>query len=288
MPGITVVKNEREFYKDFYMLINVLKTVAISQFHALERKMQTYEELIETVERFFYLLDLGAVAHPFVNPSQDMPLGVVAITSDRGLLGGLNFRVMTAAFGHMHDRQNQMIIVGQQGKNYMHGLNMPFKAFNSGDDEQRYVLALEIRDHIFNQVLNRNIGPVKIVYPFASSMQVQKIMEVDLLPCTKWPRKDENDWSSALRREIFLESDPRHLVEYLVYLSMGQKIFEILQFARLAEFAARTIHLEDSSGKIKEIDKKLQLKYFRARHEIIDQQMRELFSSRILYAEENA
>ena len=37
----------------------------------------------------------------------------------------------------------------------------------------------------------------------------------------------------------------------------------------------------------KEIDKKLQLKYFRARHEVIDQQMRELFAARALYAEED-
>ena len=73
---------------------------------------------------------------------------------------------------------------------------------------------------------------------------------------------------------------------YLVYLLMAQRLFEILQFARLAEYAARTTHLEESSDKIKEIDKKLQLKYFRARHEIIDQQMRELFTVRSLYSDE--
>ena len=288
MPAITVVRNERLFYKDFYMLINVLKTVAISQFHSLERKIQTYEELVDTVERFFYLLDLNAVVHPFVRPPPDAPLGIVAVTSDRGLLGGLNHRVMTAAFGHMNDTRNQLTIVGQQGKNYVHGLDVAFKGFLSGDDDQRYHLALQIREHIIDEVLGRRMGAVKIIYPFATSMQVQKVMEVDLLPCTSWPRKDRGDWAGGLTEEILLESDPRNLVEYLVYLSMGQKIYEILQFSRLAEFAARTIHLEESSEKIKGIDKKLQLKYFRARHEIIDQQMRELFSARILYADEVA
>jgi len=110
---------------------------------------------------------------------------------------------------------------------------------------------------------------------------------MDLLPCTKWPRNSEKERDEVLGEEILLESYPSHLVEYLVYLLMGQKFFEILQFARLAEFAARTTHLEESSDKIKEIDKKLQLKYFRARHEVIDQQMRELFTARSLYAEQN-
>src|SRR3989338_200050 len=134
MPAITVVRNERLFYKDFYMLINVLKTVAISQFHSLERKMQTYEKLIETVEQFFYLLELENISHPFVHPREDAPMGIVAITSDRGLLGGLNHRVMTTAFGYMNDPNNQLAVVGQQGKNYLHGMNVPFKGFMAGED----------------------------------------------------------------------------------------------------------------------------------------------------------
>ena len=288
MPSITTVKNEREFYRDFYTLVNVLKTIAISQFHSLERKMKTYAELIETVEHFFELLVLDSIAHPFVRPREDVPLGIVAITSDRGLLGGLNHRVMTAAFGYMQDKKKPLIVVGQQGQNFMHGLNIFFKGFIVGEDSQRYTRAIEMRDYILAEVLSGRMGAVKIFYPFASSIKSQKVMEVDLLPCTQWPRKDDRRWGEGLEQEMVLESDPGKLVEYLVYLSMGQKIFEILQFSRLAEFAARTIHLEESAEKIKDIDKKLQLKYFRARHEIIDQQMRELFSARVIYADQAA
>lgn len=285
MPSITTVKNEREFYRDFLSLIEVLKTIAISQFHALERKMQTYEELIETVESFFYAMDLESIAHPFVCPVEKAPLGIVAITSDQGLLGGLNNRVMTAAFSHMQDTQNQLIIVGRQGQNYVHGLNVFFKGFLVGDDEDRYIRALELRDYIIEEVLTGRIGPVKVIYPFASSIQVQKVVEMDLLPCTKWPRPVEEGQGNEWGADALFESTPENLVEYLIYLLMGQRFFEILQFARLAEFAARTVHLEESVEKIKGIDQKLQLKYFRARHEIIDQQMRELFSARALYAD---
>jgi len=267
------------------MLINVLKTIAISQFHSLERKIQTYEEFISAVESFFAMLDLNSIDHPFVHPNEDAPLGIIAITSDRGLLGGLNHRIMTAAFGYMKDSQNQLIIVGQQGQNFVHGLNLFFKGFIVGEDEKRF-RALEFRDYVIGEVLSGRIGPVKVLYPFAQSIQVQNIMEIDLLPCTKWPEKEGLKWDE-FGEDIILESYPSDLVEYLVYLSMGQKLFEILQFARLAEFAARTVHLEDSSEKIKDIDSKLRLKYFRARHEVIDQQMRELFSARSLYAEQN-
>jgi len=81
-----------------------------------------------------------------------------------------------------------------------------------------------------------------------------------------------------------METDPADLIEYITGIWLGQKIYDVLQLSRLAEFAARTIHLEESVQKIKDIDRKLQLKYFRARHEIIDQQMRELFAARAIYA----
>ncbi|MBN1870234.1 MAG: F0F1 ATP synthase subunit gamma [Candidatus Omnitrophica bacterium] len=284
MPAITAIKHEREFYRDFHSLVNVLKTVAISQFHALERKMQTYDEFNAAVESFFTMMEVASIAHPFVNPAADAPLGIVAITSDKGLLGGLNHRVMMAAFGHMEGPKNQLIIVGQEGQKFCQGLNVFFKGFTAGEDEERYLRALQLRDHIINEVSSGHIGPVKVIYPYASSIQIQKVMEMDLLPCTKWPRGDGKQWNDPLDEDVLFESYPSHLVEYLVYLLMAQKFFEILQFARLAEFAARTTHLEESSDKIKEIDKKLQRKYFRARHEIIDQQMRELFAARALYA----
>jgi F-type H+-transporting ATPase subunit gamma len=288
MPSVTSIKHEREFYRDFHSLVNVLKTVAISQFHALERKLQTYEEFTKTVESFFELLEVASIQHPFVNPPADAPLGIIAVTSDKGLLGGLNHRVMMAALGYMEGPKNQLVVVGQEGHKFGQGINVFFKAFTAGEDDQRYLRALEVRDYIIDQVIKGSMGPVKIIYPFAQSIQVQKVMEMDLLPCTKWPRDDGQSWSSTVWGEdVLLESYPSHLVEYLVYLLMVQKIFEVLQFARLAEFAARTTHLEESSDKIKAIDKNLQRKYFRARHEIIDQQMRELFTARALYAEQN-
>ena len=74
-------------------------------------------------------------------------------------------------------------------------------------------------------------------------------MELDLLPCTKWPEKEKAQWNEY-GEDVLLESFPADLAEYLVYLLLGQKFFEILQFARLAEFAARTVHLEESSDKI--------------------------------------
>jgi len=53
--------------------------------------------------------------------------------------------------------------------------------------------------------------------------------------------------------------------------------------AKLAELAARFMHLEESSHRLEEVDKKLKLKYFRTRHELTDMSMREIFSARMIH-----
>ena len=83
---------------------------------------------------------------------------------------------------------------------------------------------------------------------------------------------------------VDLESKPKDMVEYLARLWMIERLYEIFGLSRLAEFAARYIHLEESAQKMKDVDKKTRLEYFRVRHELVDRTMRELFAGRALYA----
>jgi ATP synthase F1 gamma subunit len=286
MPVISDIRKDIEFYQNFSSLVEVLKAIAVSHFRTLEKKIMTFEEFMRILESFFDMLDMRYIRHPFVQTG-DRPLGVVAITSNVGLLGGLNHRVMVASLNYVHQYQGRLIVVGQQGQRVAQGYDISFKSFNGAEDDMEYGLALELRDYIVEEVLNFRIGPVKVIYPIALSISTQRVLELNLLPCTDWTRESHlgSEGDMGDDTDILLESYPRDLAEYLTYLWLVQKFIDILQSSRLAEYAARTIHLEESAQKIKEIDKKLQLKYHRARHEIIDQQMRELYSARSLYAE---
>src|SRR3989338_4117639 len=96
------------------------------------------------------------------------------------------------------------------------------------------------------------------------------------------PKKGEEP--PPLLSEVILESRPADVIEYCVYLWIEQKLSEIFAFSKLAEYAARFSHLERSAQRLKEMDQKLKMQYFRVRHEIIDRNMRELFATRQIYA----
>ncbi|UCC95796.1 MAG: F0F1 ATP synthase subunit gamma [Candidatus Omnitrophota bacterium] len=269
-----------EFYKNLFSLLKVLKGIAVSQFHILERKIRSFEAFYSKVENFLEEIDTTTITHPFVTPQSNVQ-GIITITSDSGLLGGLNMQVMRSAFGQLTSKRDVLMIVGERGKIYAQEARIPFVGFPSVREEQRMRLALTVRDYIFERVLKKEIGIVKIIYPKAFSLMVQKIAEFPLLP---YGKRDRAESTHLINFEEYIrESSIGDIVEYLVYLWMGHKMFDILQQAKLAELGARFVHLEESSQKLEDLNKELRLKYLRIRHELTDRSMRELFAARLIY-----
>ena len=82
-----------------------------------------------------------------------------------------------------------------------------------------------------------------------------------------------------------MESSLEHVLEYLVWAWLGGKLYEALGSSRLAELAARSVHLEGSTQELQRRRGRLMRRYFRERKEVIDRSMRELFAARALYGQ---
>ncbi|MCP4650258.1 MAG: hypothetical protein GY853_09305 [PVC group bacterium] len=279
MSSISKLKEDMDFYKSLGSLIGLLKMIAITQYHSLEKKNKTFATYLEAIESFFYWLDMQKVQHPFVSESKKTT-AIIAITSDAGLLGGYNAMIMNEALTQVQQQDSKLIIIGKRGRLYVEKHKMVFAVFPGISQEKRLEQALQLRDYIVDNVLQGKLGPVKLVFSRPLSFTMQRVEVVQVLPFVPDIKKSP---ANLELNEIILESKFDNLVEYLLYLWLGQKIFEIFGLSNLAEQAARFMHLEFCTQRIKELDKKLKLKYFRAKHEIVDQNMRELFASRMTH-----
>ena len=282
MLALTNIKKDIEFNKNFRSLLEVLKSIAISQFYLLEKSLKTFEKFDDYMQFFFESLDLNAVQHRFLREDSG-PLGVVAITSDQGLLGGLNMRVVSTAVGLMKSNQDELVVVGDRGQTYARDFQSNFTAFPGIRDDQKEAQATALRDHLFAKAAQGRWGSVQVVYPKALSLINQRVEIATLLPFTRKTR--EAPATEKHPQDLIFESSVESILEYLIFLSMNQKLNEIFAYSRLAELGARYMHLEESTQKIQELNQKLKLRYFRLRHESIDQSLRELFSARVLYVE---
>ena len=276
MKTLVSVKKEMEFNKGLSQLIETLKSIAIAHYYAMEKRLTIFEEFLPTVETFFEALNIDGMNHPFMNPKGSAQ-AVVAITTDAGFLGGLNMKVMGAALDEAGKMPTTIIVVGERGKMYARGTGFPMVGFPGIQDEERRAQAGQLRDYILQRVLKGDFDTVKLVYPRAVTFGVQRIETVSFLP---FRPDDTKKTPPGAMLNMILESRPGDIIEYLVYLWMGEKLYNIFGLSRLAEFSARYVHLDESGEKLKEEEKKVKLEYFLVRHELADRALRELISGR--------
>jgi F-type H+-transporting ATPase subunit gamma len=279
---ISKVKKDMDFNKNFRGLIEVLKNVAIAQFHILEKRLVHFNEFEKNLEDFARYLNLKKMNHPFLRKEETDPVRVVAITTDQGLLGGINMRVVSRAMNSMKSGgRDELIIVGEKGQMYAREYQIPFTIFSGIKDDEQAAQAQTLRDYLFKDMLSGKYRGIQIVYPHAYSLVNQRVEVATLIPFSVEEGKEP---AENLPSEILFESKPEHILEFMVFLWIGYRLREIFSLSRLAELGARYVHLEESSQRILDINQKLKLRYFRLRHEAIDQSLRELFAARSLFA----
>ena len=280
MKTLSNIKKDLEFDKGLLSLLEVLKNISVAQYKILEHKIKTYERFSQVLGTFFEFIDIKGIDHPFLNPRERKQI-VIAVTSDSGLVGGLNRHVINAALNELADIPGKLVVIGERGKAYARESGVPFTAFGGVKEDERQEQASQLRDYVVDKVIKESIGYLKIVYPKPISFTVQHVEIVQFLPYnTIGMGSSERKWALG---DIIMESNVNDILEYILYLWIGHKVYEIFGLSRLSEFAARFVHLEESSQKLKDMDAKLQQEYFRVRHELIDRNMRELFSARLLY-----
>jgi len=280
MPALATLKQDIQFNARLGGLLDALKSIAAQQFQSLERAFRSNPTFFEAVQVIASTFNLEGMAHPFTQ--REGPIGVIAVTSDTGLLGGLNQQVVATAVQEYRRQPGELIVIGERGAAYVREARLPHRSFPGVVDTGRRTLAAQVRDYALNQVLAGRLGALAVVHARALSFTLQRVELVRVLPCTEWLRSGETP-RGVPGGPVLLESHPGSVLEYLVWLWLGERLYEVFGMSRLAELAARSVHLEGSSQELQRRKQKLWLRYFRERHEVIDRSMRELFAARSIY-----
>lgn len=282
MKLLSHIKKDMEFNNSLYSLVEVLIAISISQYRILDKKTKSFEKLFSALESFFGWIDMEGSHHPLINTAGRVP-GIIVVTSDSGLIGGLNVQAMNMAMKEARTTGAKLIVIGERGRLYAADSGIPFVSFKGVQDETRLAQAQQLRDYIMEQEMGQKLGGLKIIFPRAFSIVSQQVQTLALLPFSKAGLSSVKA-ASGLGMDMILESSVDDIAGYLVYLFLGHKFHEIFGFARLAELSARFVHLENSKTKIDQLNKQLKLQYFRQRHEVIDRNMREIFVARMTFS----
>ena len=278
MKTVQRLKEELELNGDLTELMDVLKGIAISEFWALSKKMGRFTKFMKAFEGFFQMMDFSSSEHPFTQERGS--LGIIMVTSNEGFMGGLNTRVINEALAYKGADEAQLMIVGEQGAIYLESLGRKFVDFPGVVTGECYEAALRLRDYITEKGRAGKFGKLILFYPKPLSFMVQRVEELTILPCVKL--FEGNPVEIKKKVVPIVESSVDDIIEHLVKTWIVQKLFEVFEDSKLAEFSARTVHLEESYQVLLEQGKGVRYQYFRGRHELVDAGMRDIYSAQIV------
>ena len=286
MIPLLKLKKDVQVNHELAYMVDVMKGIAAARFHILERRLAVFEQYFNAASELLAVIDFAHVDHPFVQPRTPVT-GVVMVTSDAGFLGGLNAQVVNRGLTEGGPTA-LLAVIGERGTYYLRETRQRVRTFPGIQDDEgdRLALAGAVRDHVVRQVLEGSCGRVIVVYPKSVSFTVQEITTETLIPCSAWVAQRAGQ--PRILPNLLWESRMDEVMEYVLLQWIGRRLDEIFALSRLAELAARTVHLEGSYQELLRRGKKLKLQYFRARHEMIDRSIREVCAAQLLYGHTHA
>lgn len=280
--SLSKLKDEMIFNQNLTKLVDVMKGISAAQYFVMEHKKLNVDKYTEALEELFSFYDFRGVEHPFLQPQSEKKL-ICLVTTDSGFLGGLNMKVCTAGMAQ-ETPESQYVVLGERGANFLKEMGRSCQAFPGiNPDDTRFDLGEKFIRFILKTVWEQGIGRVILVHPYPVSFTSQRIEVLNLLPCPMFYKdKPENLDTDKQAKSVILDSKPDGVIEYLTLFWMRRRMVEVFEDSKMAEYGARTMHLEESFSTLTKLDKQLKLQFFKAKREKIDQSLRETFSAKLV------
>lgn len=285
MPTSRSIKDALGFIKSMQKLIQALKDVDAAHFQSLyKQKEKKFENFDKVVSDYVKLIqnagDITKSEHPLLKPKSGCT-GIIVITSDGSFMGKLNTAICKATIELMQKLgEVELVVIGKRGLARLRYCEARITSFPGLIESRRYEQAAKIKDYVLKQRMEGKIGDLYLAYARCLSFSRQEVEMIQLLPAGECFKNKGKEVIQLDRfQEICVESKLGSILEYLVQNWITRKLFEAAYESKLAEYAARSTHLEGSLEYLKGEIRKLGLQYNKARQSETDTGMRETFAA---------
>jgi F-type H+-transporting ATPase subunit gamma len=216
--------------------------------------------------------------HPFTEERAVKRVGLILLSSDRGLCGGLNsnlFRMALRRFRAWGDEKVEvrLAVIGQKGSSFFHGVGAEVVAQASklGDSPH-----LEDIIGVIKVMLDEyREGKIDALYvghnEFVNTMTQKPKLEL-LLPV----KSDEIAPELSAHWDYLYEPDAKEVLDDLLVRYVESLVFQGLVENNACEQAARMVAMKSASDNAGKLIKELQLIYNKARQAAITQEISEI------------
>jgi len=281
MAALQDIRRRIRSIESTQQITKAMKMVAASKLKRSEATLRAFRPYADAYEEAMgrLALQLQELRHPLLARSPEPVLrgrvGLVAISSDRGLCGGFNTNLnqRTLAFLKDHpEAEFELIVVGRKGRDFLRKRGRPIsRQFINQLGQLDYPLAEQITRELLQLRKEKGLDSVQLLYSEYRSALAQRVIVEQLLPLSPPRMRDDSRHLPYL-----FEPNGEEALEAVLIKSLVIKLYRALLESVTSEYGARMTAMDNATENAGELIESLRLALNRARQAIITKEISEI------------
>ena len=281
MATMREIKRRRGSIQSTQQITKAMKLVSTVKLQKARGRAENskayFEYMYKTVTSM--LAKAGEVDHPYLKGGNSENIGIVVITSNRGLAGGYNANIVRMIVGSEIPKEKvRLYTVGRKGADSLARKGYTIAAdYSDVIDEPTFADAKEMGKQLLTDFANGEIGEIYVAYTeFKNTVShIPKLMK--LLPVNPKDLQAEQEGQDELTLMNF-EPNEEEAISLLIPKYMTSILYGAFVEAVASENGARMQAMDAATSNAEEIINDLELKYNRARQGAITQELTEIIA----------
>ncbi len=279
MPGTKEIRRRIRSVISIQQITRAMEMIAVSRLKRAEDRLRAARPYAEKIQELMESLapSLPRIDHPLLVKREVKRVGLVLITSDKGLCGGYNTNVITQAnrFISQHpDREIRLILVGRKGYDFFRRKAYPIDhTLLQLSKEITLQEVKEISNVIVTGFREGRYDEVDLVYTRYQSAISTHPTVIKLLPLESPERAKKGE---EIRGEPIFEPTAEEIMAQLLPKYLEAQIYRGLVESVASEQGARMVSMKSATENAEEMIATLTLSYNKARQASITKELLEV------------
>ena len=216
-------------------------------------------------------------AHPLLRVREPYRVGLLVLTSDRGLCGGFNTNLSRRSLAFIRDQEQQQnqvtpYLIGKKGRNFFKSRQIDmFKIYTDLSGQVDYSRVSEIVQDLVEPFEQEELDVIYMVYNEFKSAIAQKVVVEQLLPVKPLEMTEQ---MNAV--EYIYEPSEKDVLADLLPQYAETQVFRALLESEASEQGARMTAMESATNNARDLINQLTLTMNKARQAQITKEISEI------------
>jgi F-type H+-transporting ATPase subunit gamma len=287
MAGMKEIRGKIKSVQNTRKITKAMEMVAASKMRRAQERMRAARPYADKVRDIAAHMSRSnpEYRHPFMVSNEGAKqAGMILVTTDKGLCGGMNTNVLRAALQKFKELEGQgktieATAIGGKGLGFLNRLRAKVvsNVVHLGDTPhlEKLIGAVKVQLDMYSE---GKISAVYLAYTrFVNTMKQEAVIE-QLLPLSadQFERKEDEGTVPSTSWDYIYEPDAQAVVDELLVRYVEALVYQAVAENMASEQSARMVAMKAASDNAKTVINELQLVYNKSRQAAITKELSEI------------